>query len=161
MVSSSIFSVCNKLLYSFLFMNVIYARPQITIYTSLSIGVHNPFVDTETAQNVIRQLIRCKQQFYGSPRYDWVAVYDFADQKFNTRQGIDKYLFAQVRLLFTIKQDGQIHRLAYLEWYNITDVPNVERKTVARDPQTQMAVAVRSKKFNVVSVNAIIRMVHM
>ena len=32
---------------------------------------------------------------------------------------------------------------------------------VSRDPETQMAVAVRSGQFNVVSVNAIIRAVHM
>ena len=32
---------------------------------------------------------------------------------------------------------------------------------VARDPETQMAVAVRSGQFNIVSVNAIVRAVHM
>ncbi len=141
--------------------------PQITIYTVLSIGVFNPFADNELASDICRQLIRCKQQFHGTPRYDWVAVYDLSDKDFKKRQGIDKYLFAQVRLLFKIKQENKIHQLAYLEWYNITDVseipesPRTRAKMAARDPETQMAVAVRSGKFNVVSVNAIVRQVHM
>ena len=141
--------------------------PQITIYTVLSIGVFNPFTDNELASDICRQLIRCKQQFHGTPRYDWVVVYDLSDKDFKKRQGIDKYLFAQVRLLFKIKQENKIHQLAYLEWYNITDVseipesPRTRAKMAARDPETQMAVAVRSGKFNVVSVNAIVRQVHM
>jgi len=90
-------------------------------------------------------------------------VYDLADKKFETRQGIDKYLFAQVRLLFEIVQDNRIHRLAYLEWYNIVDVPEVfnSSRKVPRDPETGMAVAVRSGQFNIVSVDAIVRAVHM
>ena len=59
-----------------------------------------------------------------------------------------------------------MYNLAYLEWYNITDVlgtPETGRRVqlVPRDPETQMAVAVKSGEFNVVSVNAIIRAVHM
>lgn len=50
-----------------------------------------------------------------------------------------------------------------MEWYDITDVPKnpEERELVARDPETRMAVAVRSGRFNVVSVNSIVRAVHM
>ena len=133
---------------------------QITVYTTLSIGVHDPFALTDTT---FRQLIRCTQNFHGSPRYDWVALYDLADKNFETRHGIDKYLFAQVHLLFDIEQDNEIHHLAYLEWYNITDVPeNPENpRIVSRDPETGMAITVWSGKFNIVSVNAIVRGVHM
>jgi hypothetical protein len=95
-------------------------------------------------------------------------VFDLADKDFQKRQGIDKYLFAQVRVLFEITQNEKVHQLAYLEWYKITDVPEApvskkvkKVKMVTRDPETQMAVAVRSGQFNVVSVNAIIRAVHM
>ena len=92
-------------------------------------------------------------------------MFDLADKDFRKRQGIDKYIFAQVHLLFKINHNN-VHHLAYLEWYNITDVPEhpeLEGKTkmVPRDPETQMAVAVRSGQFNVVSVNAIIRAVYM
>jgi len=139
---------------------------QITVYSTLSIGVHDPFSDFATGPYTLRQLIRCQQEFHGSPRYDWVVVYDLADKDFETRQGIDRYLFAQVRLLFGIKHNEQAHYLAYLEWYDIVDVPGVKDangrvKMVARDPETQMAVAVRSGRFNVVSVSSIIRAVHM
>lgn len=93
-------------------------------------------------------------------------MYDLADKDFETRQGIDRYLFAQLRLLFGIKHHEQTHHLAYLEWYDITDVPGLPEadgriKMVARDPETQMAVAVKSGRFNIVPVNAIIRAVHM
>lgn len=131
----------------------------------MSIGVFDSLADTKKVPDVIRQLIRCKQQFYGTPRYDWVALYDLADKDFKTRQGMDKYLFAQVRLLFEIQQNNIIYKLAYLEWYNITDVPEIsvdgKIKMVSRDPETQMAVAVRSREFNVVSVDAIKRAIHM
>jgi hypothetical protein len=93
-------------------------------------------------------------------------LYDLADKDFRKRQGIDKYLFAQVRVLFKINHELKVHHLAYLEWYSITDVPEDPEvsgriKMVPRDPGTQMAVAVRSNKFNVVSVDAIIRAIHM
>jgi hypothetical protein len=81
-----------------------------------------------------------------------------------TREGIDKYLFGQVRLLFEMTQNDKQHHLAYLEWYNITDVPGDPERggmTFPRDPETKMAVAMRSGKFNIVSVKAIIRAVHM
>ena len=64
----------------------------------LSIAVHDPFSDNESATS--SQLIWCHQKFHGSPRYDWVAVYDLADKDFDQRQGTDRYLFGQVRLLF-------------------------------------------------------------
>jgi len=109
------------------------------------------------------QLICCTQKFHWSPQYDWVAVYDLTDKNFEARNGIDKYLFAQVRLLFSIEQDQKVHHLAYLEWYDIIDIPDnsKNRKMVSRDPETGMAIARRSGKSNVVSVNAIVRGVHM
>ena len=135
------------------------------MYTSLSIGVRDPYSQTEQSLDAYRQIVRCKRQFHGTPRYDWVVVYDLADKDFQKRQGIDKYLFAQVRALFEITHNEKVHQLAYLEWYNITDVPEAsvpeKTKMVSRDPETQMAVAIRSGEFNVVSVNAIIRAVHM
>jgi hypothetical protein len=136
----------------------------------LSIGVWDPFaIDRHSnvnEQSFIRQIIRCKKEFHGTPRNDWVVIHDFADEEFEKRQGIDKYLFAQVRLLFKLTQDEVVHNLAYLEWYDITDVPAIpedeeEIEMVARDPETQMAVAVRSGRFNVVSVDCIVRAVHM
>jgi len=119
--------------------------------------------------NAFRQLIRCHQKFHGSPRYDWVAVYNFADKNFDQRQGIDQYIVGQVRLLFELEQDDEVHYLAYLEWYNITDVPSIsdialggrQRKGAPRDPETNMAIADRSREFNIVAVDAIIRAVHM
>jgi len=152
-------------------MITIYIFIQIAIYTTLSITVHDPFSVNESAS--MRQLIRCHQKFHGSPRYDWIAVYDLADKNFGQRQGIDRYLFGQARLLFELQQNEDIYHLAYLEWYDITDVPSIEaqadsdgslrrtQKMVPRDPETNMAVAIRSGEFNVVSVNAIIRSVHM
>ena len=88
------------------------------------------------------------------------------DNNFEKQEGIDKYLFAWVHLLFEIEQNEVMYHLAYLEWYNITDVPGTLEtgrrvQLVPRDPETQMAVAVKSGEFNVVSVNAIIRAVHM
>jgi hypothetical protein len=132
----------------------------------LSIGVRDPYAQNEQLPDIFRQIVRCKRQFHGTPRYDWVVVYDLMDKNFRKRQGIDKYLFAQVQVLFKIKQGTTVHDLAYLEWYNITDVPEDPEvsgriKMVARDPETQMAVAVQSGQFNVMSVNAIIRIVHM
>jgi hypothetical protein len=89
-------------------------------------------------------------------------VYDLADKHFQKRQGMDKYLFAQVRMLFEITHNHKVHQLAFLEWYNITDIPVPGQSiAAARDPETKMAIAVRSKQFNIVSVNAIIRTVHM
>jgi hypothetical protein len=127
--------------------------------------VCDPYAQTGSP-DIFRQIVRCNRQFFGTPRYDWVVLYDLADNNFEKRQGIDKYLFAQVHVLFEIKHENSIHHLAYLEWFDITDVaedPKVLGKItmVTRDPETQMAVAVRSGKFNVVSVNAIIRTVHM
>jgi len=70
------------------------------------------------------------------------VLYDLVDKQFEIRQGIDKYLFAQVRLLFKIEQDRQVHRLAYLEWYNIVDIEDPGTKTiVSHDCETGMAVA--------------------
>ena len=85
-------------------------------------------------------------------------VYDLADEDLETREGIDRYLFTQVRLLCEFKRNEQIHHLAYVEWYDIVDVPgtkdaNGRTKMVARDPETQMAVVARSGRF--------IRAVHM
>src|SRR3954470_285411 len=135
------------------------------MYTSLSIGVRDPYSQIEQSSDTFRQIVRCKRQFHGTPRYDWVVVYDLEDKDLQQRQGLDKYLFAQVRILFETTHKEKVHQLAYLEWYNITDVPEVlvpgKIKMVARDPETQMAIAVRSYQFNVVSVNAIIRAVHM
>ena len=89
-------------------------------------------------------------------------LYDLADKQFEIRQDIDKYLFAQVHLLFKIEQDRQVHRLAYLEWYNIVDIVDPSTKNmVSRDYETGMAVAMRTGQFNVVSVDAIVRTVHM
>jgi hypothetical protein len=50
-----------------------------------------------------------------------------------------------------------------LEWYNIVDVPELlnSNRKVPRDPETGMAVAVRSGQFNIVSIDAIVRAVHM
>ena len=128
------------------------------IYTVLSIGVSDPFVNT------FHQLICCKQQFHGTCWYDWVVLYDLADKDFKIQQGIDKYLFAQVLLLFAIEQNNEVYRLAYLEWYNITDISEISEgkvQMVAWDSETHIATAIWSRKFNVVSVNAIIRAVHM
>ena len=92
-------------------------------------------------------------------------MYDLEDKDLQQRQGLDKYLFAQVRILFETTHKEKVYQLAYLEWYNITDVPEVsvpgKIKMVARDLETQMAIAVWSNQFNVVSVNAIIWAVHM
>jgi len=91
-----------------------------------------------------------------------VVLYDIADKQFKTRQGLDRYLIAQVHLMFKIHQNGVLYQLAYLEWFNIEDiVDSVTKKKVPRDLETGMAVAVRSGHFNVVSVDAIIRTVHM
>ena len=119
-------------------------------------------MDTKLDSNLLRQLVRCKQQFHGSSRYDWVVLYDVADKKLNTRQEIDKYLFAQVRLFFKIQQDDKVHQLAYVEWFNIVDVDDPRtKKKIPRDLETGMAVAEWTGQFNVVSVDAIVRTVHM
>ena len=94
------------------------------------------------------------------PRYDLVVLYDLADKEFNTREGIDRYIFSQVHLFFELVQDNIVHKFAYLEWYNITDVPE-GNKMVPRDLETRMHVASRSGEFNIVCVDAIIRMVYM
>ena len=133
----------------------------------LSIAVHDPFSDNESAMS--SQLIWCHQKFHWSPWYDWVAVYGLTDKDFDQQQGIDWYLFGQVHLLFELKQNEDIYHLAYLEWYDITDVPDEvseaqagsRGKMVPRDPETNMAVAIKSGEFNVVSVNAIVQSVHM
>lgn len=128
----------------------------------MSILVHNPFPKSKS-QETIRQLIRCKRLFHGAPRLDWIATYDLADENLQERQGIDKYLFAQVHLFFEIRQKDKIFRLVYLEWFDVTDVPKVpgRRSTVPRDPETGMAITVRSNRFSIVSVDDIIRAVHM
>ena len=86
------------------------------VYITLSTAVHDSFSNNElTPASKPSQLIRCHQKFHGSPRYDWVAVYDLADKNFEERQGIDRYLFGQVCLLFELEQNEDIYHLAYLK----------------------------------------------
>src|ERR1043165_6709719 len=103
--------------------------------------------------------MRCSRSFYGRPRLDWVIVYDLEKlekaQKNNANAelyGISQYKFGQLQLLFGIKQHGCRHHLAYVEWFDLAG---------HQDPDTQMFVAKRSNKFNVISVDAIIRNAHL
>jgi hypothetical protein len=54
-------------------------------------------------------------------------------------------------LLFQI-QDDHAHHLAYVEWYDVAD---------QRDQETFMSVVRRSGRYNVVSIHAIVRGVHL
>lgn len=125
---------------------------QIKVFTTLSIGVRDPFSKTEVAAlDNFRQILRCKRSFHGAPRYDWVGVYDLEDEEFESRNGLDKFLIGQLQLLFAIYQDNRQYNLAYIEWYDIGD----------KDHETGMWIVTRSGNYNVVSVEAIVRGIHL
>src|SRR5208337_2470044 len=69
--------------------------------------------------------------------------------------------------MFELKQNDKVYHLGYLEWYDITDIPSISgaggkrMKMIPRDPETNMAVAIKSREFNIVSLDAIIQAVHM
>jgi len=118
----------------------------------LTIWRQNPYFECQA--KFIKNIIRCNPKFYGEPRYDWIALYDWEDliKRKEDVYGLDEFKIGQIHLLFTIEQGGTIHHLAYIQWFEISN---------QRDPDTQMSIATRTQKFNVIGIDAIVRNIHL
>jgi hypothetical protein len=110
-----------------------------------------------TADQIISQSIRASQQKYHSRpfAFDTVAVQDAHDGTF----GIDRYLFAQVRSVFSVEIAHQKHWLAYVWWFvrdsnRPHDATNMWTVRPSRDGAGQ-------RKGEVVALDSIVRKVQL
>jgi hypothetical protein len=114
----------------------------------LSFLIEDTFSEDKNAS--LRQIIRAHRSFHGSPRYDWFLIYD--PEQRQDCYGIDCYKIGQALLFLETNQDKKKYYLAYVNWF-------ARRKNV--DHETGMHIVERTKKFNVIDISEIMRLVHL
>lgn len=77
------------------------------------------YVPTTENETAIRETIRAKHKFHGTPRYDYIIV-DSAEPA-HPSDPDSSFVFAQVLCFFTISTRRLTIPLVYVQWYPRTD----------------------------------------